>query len=79
MRVEHIDGVTIFQAKPVNEPDWEIIATLDDPDDTYTSGLPFIAHEDPFGSANDDGYVLFDNLVIEDLSGGANVNNWNMY
>lgn len=53
------------------------LCTYDDPDDTYTSGVPSVGLADLFGSANDFGGLIVDNLVI--TKPGSSAENWNLY
>jgi len=71
IKLSYVDGIVVYSLKPINEPDFEVICTYDDPDNTFTSGNPFIFHHDVFSSSNEDLYVLFDNLEV---SGVQNAN-----
>ncbi|MBN1477570.1 hypothetical protein JXA47_12515, partial [Candidatus Sumerlaeota bacterium] len=44
-----------------------LIATYNDPDDTFTSGKVMLGHEDSFSGANTGNYMIFDNLIVEEI------------
>jgi len=45
-----------------------LIATYNDPDNTFTSGKVMLGHEDSFGGANTGNYVIFDNLIVNEIT-----------
>lgn len=46
--------------------DGGLVCTYNDPDDTFTSGIPSLHHADAFASISDS-FMLFDNLLIEEI------------
>jgi hypothetical protein len=55
-----------------------LIATYNDPDGTFTSGKIMLGHEDSFSGANTGNYVIFDNLIVEEVTFSP-AEDWNLY
>jgi hypothetical protein len=55
-----------------------LIATYDDPDETFTSGKVMLGHEDSFGGPNTGNYMIFDNLIVQEITISP-AEDWNVY
>lgn len=47
--------------------DGALVCTYNDPDDTFTSGIPSLHHGDVFGGSVADSFFLFDNLLVQEI------------
>ncbi len=73
-------GVLTFEQNIYDGNGFVTILTYDDPDDTWTSGIPMISLFDHFGAAgssNPDSGVIIDNVIVTDLT--TNVQDWSLY
>jgi hypothetical protein len=55
-----------------------LIVTYDDPDNTFTSGKIMLGHEDSFSGANTGNYMIFDNLIVNQIT-TTGVNDFSLY
>jgi hypothetical protein len=78
MRISHDAGLTRVEQDIYDGNGFITICTYDDPDNTWTSGVPSIILEDAFGSTNPFGALIIDNIVVTDEA-IANVDSWEKY
>lgn len=77
-RISANAGVVTWEADIHDGNGFILIATYDDPTDTYSSGIPGFSYGDPFGSSrNDDTAIIIDNLVIDGTA--TSVSDWALY
>lgn len=62
-----------------NPQGFRLLATYNDPADTYTSGKVLLGHVDAFSSRNTASYLIFDNLLIEQGPFNSSVQDWALF
>ncbi len=73
VRMSHVGGVVSLYLNDA------LVATYNDPDDTFSAGgKVMLSHEDSFDGANTGNFMLFDNLIVTDLT-PSSASNWPLY